>query len=208
MVHRVIALISPGMDSPVAAHLLAQRGAKVMLLHLDTHHSGVEGELTITEALAERLNELHHDMPLFRTPFDRVQREIKDRIDEHFRCIICRRMMYRVGAEMADEFGADALATGESLGQVASQTLSNLTSEDGAVHMTLHRPLLGFDKNEIIEIAEEIGTYQISIRSSKKCRLMPNGPRVRSDVKDVEEMESSMSMESLLDEIEFNEVRI
>ena len=206
MGYEVVALLSAGIDSPVASHLMAENGVTVHLLYLDSGTFTGEGTEEILFSLAIRLKELHPEMDLYEASFEKVQEQISSKADPHFQCVLCKRMMYRAAAKLADKVGADAIVTGESMGQVASQTLSNLGTQSSAVDVLIHRPLIGLDKNEIIEIAKDIGTYEISIQPSACCLLTPSNPRVKSDIGEAERIEEPIEPEHLIDSLEFKKI--
>ncbi len=203
MVQKVVLLLSAGIDSPVAAHLLAEVGFEVSLLYMDTRPFTDDNTVAAAHTLAERLQELHDDIDFYTCDFSEVEKSIAKNASSHFQCILCRRMMYRGAGRLAKKIGADAIATGESLGQVASQTLSNLASEDDAVDITIHRPLIGLDKEEVIQIAKKIGTFDISTQPSVCCMLTPDGPRVSSTVKEVDRQEDDLDVENLIEGLIF-----
>jgi len=208
MEHKIIVLLSGGIDSPVAAHILAESGAEVSLLSLDNRPFTDDKTLKTVEELADRLKDLHGNITHHIGSFGHIQKKIATEGDRHLRCLLCRRMMYRAAERAAQNFSADAIATGESLGQVASQTLSNIAAVDEAVDITILRPLIGLDKNEIIDIAKEIGTYEISIQPTICCMLTPDEPSIRSEALEIKREEEKLDIQALIDEIEFRGERV
>ncbi len=206
MKKKIVVLLSGGIDSPVAAHLLAECGAEVSLLGLDNRPFTDDKTLNTIKELAIRLKDIHGDVTHHLGTFGHIQKKIALVCDVHVRCLICRRMMYRAGELLADQIKADSIATGESLGQVASQTLSNIATVDEAVEMTIHRPLIGLDKNEIIDTAKMIETYDISIQPTICCMLTPEEPSIRSEVKRIKKEEEALEIPRLLDEIKFKTI--
>ena len=163
---KVLVLLSGGIDSPVCAYRMMKRGCAVDFL---TFHSAPytppESEEKV-RALAELLNRFQHPGTLYLCNLAPLQKQIRDRCTERDRTVLYRRAMLRIAEKVAARCGAGALATGEAVGQVASQTLRNLATINAAVKILILRPLCGADKSELIRMAEEIGTYPISIRKA------------------------------------------
>ena len=163
---KVLVLLSGGIDSPVCAYRMMKRGCAVDFL---TFHSAPytppESEEKV-RALAELLNRFQHPGTLYLCNLAPLQKQIRDRCNERDRTVLYRRAMLRIAEKVAARCGAGALATGEAVGQVASQTLRNLATINAAVRILILRPLCGADKSELIRMAEEIGTYPISIRKA------------------------------------------
>lgn len=203
---KAVNLLSNGIDSPVAAHLMKEARADVTLLNLDLRPFTDDKTIEITDDLVKSLVDIHPDIDAYRADFGLVQKALADSSFTHSRCLICRDLMYRAGEKLADKIGRDVISTGENLGQVASQTLSNLRTLDGSVDMDILRPLIGLDKNEIISIAREIGTFEISARGGVCCLLTPSGPKIKSEKRGLKEIEERLNLEELLDKIEFYKI--
>ena len=197
---RVVALLSGGIDSPVAAYRLMRRGAEVVLVHFHPFPllSGASREKA--KALAERLARFHHRLRLHLVPFSEVQRHIIVEAPTAYRVVLYRRYMLRIAEAIAREEGALALCTGDSLGQVASQTLENLHAVNQAATLPVFRPLIGWDKEEIVAEAQRIGTYATSILPDEECCTLfaPKHPVTRARLEVVLETEARLPTEELL----------
>jgi thiamine biosynthesis protein ThiI len=173
---KAVCLLSGGIDSPVAAYLMGKRGADIILLHMDNRPYAAEGSVRKAASMAVPLEKaLGRQLPFFYAPHGRNQ-EINSRLcSRAYQCVLCKRLMLRAAKEVALQMGADAIVTGESLGQVASQTLLNLRSEQAGLDFPVLRPLIGLDKLEIEKVAKEIGTYEISISTQgPACLILPD----------------------------------
>ena len=198
---KVVALLSGGIDSPVAAYRLMRRGAEVVLVHFHPFPllSGASREKA--KALAERLVRFQHRLRLHLVPFSEVQRRIILEAPKAYRVVLYRRYMLRLAEAIAREEGALALCTGDSLGQVASQTLENLHVVNQAATLPVFRPLIGMDKAEIVKEAQKIGTYPISILPDEECCTLfaPKHPVTRAELSVVLDTESRLPTEELLE---------
>jgi thiamine biosynthesis protein ThiI len=181
---RVVALLSNGIDSPVAAWLMMKRGCGVIPVHYSLNQQQTDQVLAIVEALNRhaygwRLRPIvlsHQDVvgPMV----DRLQALRQER----WACLFCKRAMLSQAAEIAQQMGASALVTGDSLGQVASQTLNNLEVITYGIPKPILRPLIGMDKTEIMALARRIGTYEPSIQRSYACPFLPERPITQATV--------------------------
>ena len=179
---KLVSLMSNGIDSPVASYRMSLMGADVILLHMDNRPYTDDRSVENVKALAERLREVTgKEFPLYMAPHGDNQREISENCDRSYQCVMCKRVMQRTARELARMLGADAIVMGDSLGQVASQTLRNIVSENIGLNFPVIRPLIGMDKLEIEAIAKEIGTYDISIRPTDGCTIVPVGPITNAD---------------------------
>lgn len=197
---KVVALLSGGIDSPVAAYRLMRRGAEVVLVHFHPFPllSGASREKA--RAIAERLARFQHRVRLHLVPFSEVQRRILLEAPKAYRVVLYRRYMLRLAEAIAKEEGALALVTGDSLGQVASQTLENLYVVNQAATLPVFRPLIGLDKGEIVKEAQKIGTYPISILPDEECCTLfaPKHPVTQGELSVVLDTEARLPTEELL----------
>jgi thiamine biosynthesis protein ThiI len=205
---RVISLLSGGIDSPVAAFMMMKRGCEVVLLHFfnETIHSHeVRRKIAM---LAEILTKVQGRIKLYMVPFGELQREIVKFIPARYRMLVYRRLMMRIANEIAGTEEAKAIATGDSLAQVASQTLENLNVIYAASCYPVLAPLIGFDKEETILIAKEIGTYEVSIRPYEDCCsfMVAQHPETRGRIEPIEELEKSLQLD-IEDAIKKAEIR-
>ena len=179
---KLVSLMSNGIDSPVASYRMSLMGADVILLHMDNRPYTDDRSVENVKAIAERLREVTgKEFPLYMAPHSDNQKEISENCDRSYQCVMCKRVMQRTARELARMLGADASVMGDSLGQVASQTLRNIVSENIGLDFPVIRPLIGMDKLEIEAIAKEIGTYDISIRPTDGCTIVPVGPITNAD---------------------------
>ena len=197
---RVVALLSGGIDSPVAAYRLMRRGAEVVLVHFHPFPLLSWASREKAKALAERLARFQHRLRLHLVPFSEVQRHIIVEAPTAYRVVLYRRYMLRIAEAIAREEGALALCTGDSLGQVASQTLENLHAVNQAATLPVFRPLIGWDKEEIVAEAQRIGTYATSILPDEECCTLfaPKHPVTRARLEVVLETEARLPTEELL----------
>ena len=206
----VMALLSGGIDSPVAAHRLIKRGCRASFVHF---HSGPFQDGTSRAKAADLvrcLTRFQYHSQLYVVGFGEVQRRIVTDAPGPLRVILYRRFMARIAAELARREGAKALVTGESLGQVASQTLDNLAVVEEAVAIPVLRPLIGCDKEEIVQQARALGSYDISILPDQDCCSLfgPRHPATFSTVEEIRQAESRLPVADLvrsaLDQLEIH----
>ena len=195
---RLVALMSNGIDSPVASYLMSQRGADVILLHMDNRPFTDDRSMDIVKDIAAQLRKVTgKEFPLYVAPHGDNQQTIHDKCDYHYQCVMCKRVMQRTARELAKKLGADGIIMGDSLGQVASQTLKNIRSENIELNFPVARPLIGLDKLEIEAIAKEIGTFEISIRPTNGCTIVPTRPITEASPDKVVRMSTDIDLDAL-----------
>ncbi len=195
-------LISGGIDSPVAAHMMAKRGLSVQLLHFHSYPYTNEGAKEKVVKLAKILSPYTQTDRLTTVKVTHIQEEIHKKCAAELNVTLLRRFMFRIAERVALLNGAKCLVTGESLGQVASQTLEGITSSNSVVKLPVLRPLIGFDKEEIIDRAKAIGTYETSILPYEDCCtvFLPEFPATRPKISFIEEEEAKLDVEALVEE--------
>jgi thiamine biosynthesis protein ThiI len=199
---KVVALISGGIDSPVAAWRMMRRGCRVLGVHFLNASIGGEGVREKLDLLGEALALWQGKFTLRIVPFEALQRAIVAAVPADHRMLVYRRTMLRLADRIRDREGAKALVTGDSVGQVASQTLDNLACVYSAVPPPVLSPLCGAEKTEIIDRAKRIGTYEASILPHQDCcsYLIAEHPATKADAREVEAMEKAVVWGTLLEE--------
>ena len=188
---KAIILLSQGIDSPVAAYLMQKQGLKLIGLNffINNHRA--------VDKIAKKLeiSNVHY------ISHKEILTKINNNINPKYTCIICKRIMYRIAENIAKKENAKFIITGENLGQVASQTLDNLAVLDNAVKIPVLRPLLCFDKNEIVKIAKEIKTHDLS--ENKKCPFVPRHPSTRAKLEVIKKEESKLDVKNIINNHNF-----
>jgi len=195
-------LISGGIDSPVAAWMMAKRGLELTAVHFASPpYTSERAEQKVADLLI-KVSEYAGRMTMFTVPFAKVQEQIMANCPEELFTLIMRRFMMRVSEKIARCEGCGALITGESLGQVASQTMQAIACTDAAAQMPVFRPLIGMDKTEIIQIARAIDTFETSILPFEDCCTVftPKHPRTRPDLKFILQAEQALDCDALVEE--------
>ena len=198
---RMMCLLSGGYDSAVAAYHMMKRGAHLSFAHFySTGARPGESSLHIASELVRRLVPYQFHAKLYRVPFEAIQREIVRYAPEDYRVLLYRRMMVRIAQALARGARSLALVTGDSLGQVASQTLRNLIAVEAAARMPVFRPLIGTDKMEILATARKIGTYETSSEPFHDCCpvFMPRTPALYASAEELDEAESKLDVRALV----------
>ena len=195
-------LISGGIDSPVAAYMMAKRGLKLTAVHFASPpYTSKRAEDKVVRLL-RRVSRYAGKMTMYTVPFTKIQKTIKNECPEELFTIIIRRLMMQISSRIAADNDCTALITGESLGQVASQTIGALSCTDDAADLLVFRPLIGMDKQEIIDISYKIDTYDISIEPYEDCCTVftPKHPRTRPVLKYVKEAQEKANFEPMIEE--------
>ncbi len=207
---RALALISGGIDSPVAAYRMMRRGLTLDFVHFHAYPLVSAASREKACELVAMLTRYQARSTLALVPFGMVQREIVANSDRPLRVVLYRRFMMRIASALAARFRARALVTGESLGQVASQTLDNMAAIEDAAAMPILRPLVGMDKNEIVEQARALGTFEISILPDQDCctLFVPEHPETHARLEEVKAMEARFDVDRMVnDAVRATEVR-
>jgi len=206
---RILSLLSGGIDSPVASYLIAKRGAENVWLNFHsvplTSKQGIEK----IKELAKVFLNYQPNLKVYFVPFYKAQLEIKEKAPLKYRILLYRRLMLRIAEEIAERENCQAIVTGDSLGQVASQTLPNINIIQDAIDMPLLRPLIGQDKEEIIELARTIGTFEISIEPYEDCCSVfaPKPQTAAGKLETIKELEKSIESVKIIKEaIEASEI--
>ncbi|MBQ8135315.1 MAG: tRNA 4-thiouridine(8) synthase ThiI [Clostridia bacterium] len=195
-------LISGGIDSPVAAYMMAKRGIELTAVHFASPpYTSERAEEKVVELL-RRVSAYSGQMTMYTVPFTKLQEEIRDKCHEEYFTIIMRRFMMTIAEKIAENNDCKALITGESLGQVASQTIGAIACTDNACTMPVFRPLIGMDKEEIIGISRKIDTFDISIQPYEDCCTVftPKHPRTRPVLKNVIAEQNKIDFAPLIQE--------
>ncbi|MGI6776845.1 MAG: tRNA sulfurtransferase, partial [Acetivibrionales bacterium] len=197
---KAVLLLSGGIDSPVAGWMMAKRGVELDAVHFFSYPYTSERAKDKVIELAKILSKYCYKIKLHIVPFTDIQLEINEECPPDESTILMRRAMMMISERIADNAGAYALITGESMGQVASQTIQSLYVTNAAVTMPVFRPLIGMDKNEVVSIARRIDTYETSILPYEDCCtvFVPKHPKTKPTLTGILSSESKLDMESLI----------
>jgi thiamine biosynthesis protein ThiI len=196
-----LGLLSGGIDSPVALEMIAKRGVKVAAVHFESPPYTSERARMKVIKLAEKLSPFTGGLQLYIVPFTAIQEVLRDNCEESYFTIIMRRLMLEIAQRIAEKDGFDALITGESIGQVASQTMGAIRCTDAICRMPVFRPLIGMDKTEIIAISEKIDTFETSSLPYEDCCTVftPKHPRTHPDRAVAAKIQADYDYEPLLE---------
>ena len=199
---RVACLLSGGIDSPVAAWRMMRRGCRVLFVHFHSYPILSRASQEKARELARLLTRYQFDSRLFLVPFGDIQQRVVLAVQPPLRVVIYRRLMLRIAERIARENRAQALVTGEVVGQVASQTLENLSTIGSVATLPVLRPLIGMDKEEIIAEAQRLGTYPISIIPDQDCCTLftPRHPATKARRSEIEAAEAALPIDEMIEQ--------
>ncbi len=197
---KALVMISGGIDSPVAAYMMAKRGLQLHAIHFVSPPYTSDRALQKVETLCEKVSEYTGRIQFYCVPFTDIQVAIRDHCPEEFFTIIMRRLMIEIAVRIAQKQELGALITGESLGQVASQTIGAIVATDDVCSIPIFRPLIGMDKNEIVEIARKIDTFETSILPYEDCCTVftPKHPKTKPILQQVRDAQAAFDFEPLI----------
>ena len=198
---RALLLLSGGIDSPVAGAMMAKRGVIISAIHFQSPTYTSERALIKVERLAAKMTEHCGQITLFTVPFTEIQEAIRDNCPEELFTLIMRRLMMEIAQRVAEGYGFQALVTGESIGQVASQTMSALVTTDAVCRIPVFRPCICLDKKEIVDISYRIGTFDISIEPYEDCCTVftPKHPKTQPTLDEVQKAQAMFDFEPLIE---------
>lgn len=200
-------LLSGGIDSPVAGYLMSKRGLKLEAVHFHSYpYTSAQAKDKVIE-LAKEISEYCGEIKLHVVSFTEIQEQIHKNCNPEYMITIMRRIMMRIAERLCKENGLGAIVTGESLGQVASQTMQSMTVTNSVVSLPVFRPVIAFDKEEIMDVARKIGTYETSILPYEDCCtvFLPKNPVIRPTISRAEYLEKSLDIDYLVETAVLNE---
>lgn len=199
---KVVSLISSGFDSPIASWKIMRRGAEVVFVHFHSHPSTSLASKENVKEIIKILNQYQYKSKAYFVPFLNIQKAVMLNCDPAYGVILYRRFMMRIAEELAKREDAKAIVTGDSLAQVASQTLDNMYVVSRVTQLPIFRPLIGENKEDIIELSEKIGTFNISSKPYEDCcsLFVPRHPKTRARLEDVEEIEKKLNIVDLIED--------
>lgn len=197
---KAVALLSGGIDSPVASFYALKRGINVIFAHFHAYPYVSKASIEKAKQLAQVLAKYQDGSRLYLIPFGEIQKQVLLKTPAKLRVVLYRRFMFRIAQAIAEKENAKALVTGESVGQVASQTIENIAVIEKAATIPILRPLVGFDKQEIINAAKNINTFEISILPDQDCcsRFVPKHPATKAKIREIEIAEKNIAIGPLV----------
>lgn len=199
---KVVLMLSGGIDSPVAGFMAMSRGLNVILVHFHTYPETSQNSIEKVKEISKILSKYQPRTKLYLVPFAKIQKQIFLSINPKLRVIFYRRLMFKIAQEIAKKEKALGIVTGESIGQVASQTLENINATQNGIAMPIIRPLICYHKDDIIEKARQIKTFDISILPHDDCcsRFLPKHPEIRAKIEDVLAEEKKLNIDLMIKE--------
>jgi thiamine biosynthesis protein ThiI len=196
-----VLLLSGGIDSPIAGTMMLERGLDLALLHMDNRPFTDDREYRKLLGLVKLLRDkAGRELEAYAAPHGLAAQSIVAKsCDRHFHCVLCRRFMLRTAEALARKVDAEYIVTGESLGQVASQTLKNIMAEDGATALPVLRPLIGLDKSEVVERARKLGTFEVSTSPGLCCTIVPEKPATAASLSRILAEEAKLDIPAILE---------
>lgn len=198
---KVLSLISGGIDSPIAAFLIAKRGGGNVWLHFHSFPLVSQASIKKVKELAKVFLNYQPQLKVYFVPFHKAQMEIKTKVLAKYRILLYRKLMLKIAEEIAKEEGYQALVTGESLGQVSSQTLPNIKIVEEGIEIPILRPLIGMDKEEIVNLAQEIKTFEISIKPQEDCCTLftPKHASAEGKIEEIRKSERKLNIQKIIE---------
>ena len=198
---KYLSLMSTGIDSPVTTYLVSKKASEIIVVHIETKPLTGDKEREKLKKIVDHLKK--NTSTAYKTylvPNSENLVFFKKKCKDRYTCVFCKRMMLRLAEKIAEKEKAQALIMGDSLGQVASQTLQNLKVIDPVTKMPIFRPLIGLDKEEIVRIAKKIGTYNYSIENAEPCPFVPKKPATKTILKNIIQEENKINIKNMIKE--------
>ena len=196
---KFVSLLSSGIDSPVATYLISKKADEIILVHADNRPLTDDREINNFIKIAGFLKkQMACPVKIFLVPNGIALKEYKQKCENRFTCVFCKRMLLRYAEQITLKENADAIIMGDSLGQVASQTLQNIRTVEQSIKTLVLRPLIGLDKEDVIRIAKEIGTYDLSILHSDGCIAVPKKPATSAKLEHILDEEKKLDVDLLV----------
>ncbi|MEF8848421.1 MAG: hypothetical protein V5A68_04730 [Candidatus Thermoplasmatota archaeon] len=197
---KLISLMSSGIDSPVATSLISERATKIIIIHADMTPFIEKEEITNFHEISRFLKKsIKKPVEMLIIPNGENIVNYKKNCNNRFTCIFCKRMMLRIGEKIAEKKSASAIVTGDSLGQVASQTLQNIRVIEQTVKIPILRPLIGRDKEEIVDMAKKRNLFELSIKESFDCHAVPKNPSTKAKLDDILNEEKKINIKKMVE---------
>ena len=197
---KLVSLVSSGIDSPVATYLLSKKTDELIIAHGDNRPFTDDNEIQNFKILVKRLKKIIHcPLKIYLIPHGTAINIFKQNCNNRFTCIFCKRMLLRYAEKIAEKEKAQAIIMGDSLGQVASQTIENIHVIEQAITLPVLRPLIGLDKEDIVKTAKNIGTYDLSILPSMGCKAVPHKPATKTRFEKILEEENKIDVKKIVE---------